>query len=48
MNLPKNRRKTDLWLPRVWGGWEMDELGVWNQQMQTIIYRTDKRQGTTV
>ena len=48
MNLPKNRQRTDLWLPRVRGGWEMGELGDWDQQMQTTIYRTDKWQGTTV
>ena len=29
-------------------GWERDGLGVWNQQMQTIIYRMDKQQGPTV
>ena len=27
------------------GGWGRDRLGVWDQQMQTIIYRTDKQQG---
>ena len=30
------------------GGWERDRQGVWDQQMQTIIYRTDKQQGPTV
>ena len=25
-----------------------DRVGVWNKQMQTIIYRMDKRQGATV
>ena len=30
------------------GGWERDKLGVWDQQMQTIIYRMDKQQGPTV
>ena len=29
------------------GGWERDVLGVWDQQIQTIIYRMDK-QGPTV
>ena len=27
--------KTDLWLPRG-SGWGRDQLGVWDQQMQTI------------
>ena len=30
------------------GGWERDGLGVWGQQMQTIIYRMDKQQSPTV
>ena len=30
------------------GGWEREGLGVWDQQMQTIIYRTDKQQSPTV
>ena len=30
------------------GGWARDGLGVWDQQMQTIIYRMDKQQGPTV
>ena len=29
-------------------GWGREVLGVWDQQMQTIIYRTDKQQGPTV
>ena len=29
-------------------GWRRDGLLVWNQQMQTIIYRMDKLQGPTV
>ena len=28
-------------------GWE-DGLGVWGQQMQTLTYRMDKKQGPTV
>ena len=27
---------------------ERDGLGIWGQQMQTIIYRMDKQQGPTV
>ena len=30
------------------GCWGRDGLGVWDQQMQTIIYRMDKQQGPTV
>ena len=30
------------------GGWGRDGLGVWDQQMQTIIYRMDKQQGPSV
>ena len=35
-------QRTDLWLPRG-GGWGRDGLRVWDQQMQTIIYRMDKQ-----
>ena len=28
--------------------WGQDGLGIWGQQMQTIIYRMDKQQGPTV
>ena len=28
--------------------WERDRMGVWNSQMQTIIYRMDKQQHLTV
>ena len=30
------------------GEWRRDGLGVWNQQMQTIIHRMDKKQDLTV
>ena len=30
------------------GGWERVALGVWDQHMQTDIYRMDKQQGPTV
>ena len=36
-------QRSDLWLLRGRGG-----LGVWDQQMQTIIYKMDKQQGPTV
>ena len=28
--------------------WEREGWGIWDQQMQTMIYRTDKQQGPTV
>ena len=41
--------RTGLWLPRGRGGeWRRDGLGVWDEQMQAIIYRTDKQQGPTI
>ena len=39
-------QRTDLWVPRRRGAGG-DGLGVWDQQMQTIIYRMDK-QGPTL
>ena len=30
------------------GKWRRDKLGVWDQHMQTVIYRMDKYQGPTV
>ena len=30
------------------GGWGRDGLEVWDYQMQTIIYRMNKKQGPTV
>ena len=38
-------QRTDLWMPRGRGE---EGLGVWDQQMQTIIYRMDKQQCPTV
>ena len=29
-------------------GWKRDKLGVWDYQIQTIIYKIDKQQGHTV
>ena len=40
-------QRTDLQLPKV-KVWERDKLGVWDQQIQTTIYKTDKQQGSTV
>ena len=39
-------QRTDLWLPKLEAG--RDGLGIWDQQMQTSIYRMDKQQGPTV
>ena len=30
------------------GGWGRDGVGVWDQEMETIIYRMDKQQGPTI
>ena len=48
MNSRQNRnRLTDIEngcvIAKGWGG-----VGVWDQQMQTIIYRVDKQQSPTV
>ena len=40
-------QRIDWWLPRG-REWERVGLGVWDQQMQTGIYRMDKQQGPTV
>ena len=40
-------QRTDLWLSRE-GGWGRDGVDVWDQQMQTVIYRMAKQQGPTV
>ena len=40
-------QRADLWLP-VRKSSEREGLGVWDEQMQTIIYRMDKQQGPTV
>ena len=45
MNIPVKYRLTDI--ENRWGcqggGWRREELGVWKQQMQTIIRRTGKQ-----
>ena len=40
--------RTHLWLPRGRVEGARDGLGLWNQQMQTIIYRMDRQQGPIV
>ena len=39
--------RTDLWLPRGKSRSGRDELGVWDQQIQAILYKMDKQQGPT-
>ena len=39
--------KTNLWLQKGKRGGR-DKLGVWDQQIHTTIYKTDKKQGPTV
>ena len=40
--------RTDLWLPGAWRAGGRDGVGVWVEQMQASIYRTDKQQGPTI
>ena len=37
-------QRTDLQLPKK-GGWGRKGVGVWGEQMQTIIHGMDKQQG---
>ena len=39
--------KTNFWLPKGEGD-ERDKLVIWDQQIQTTMYTTDKQQGPTV
>ena len=52
MNLSRKQKQTDrenrLEVAKSEEGWGRDGLGVWDQQMQTVIYRMDKQQGPTV
>ena len=41
-------QKTNLWLPKGKGGGGGDKLGVWDQQVQTTIYKIDKQHSPTV
>ena len=53
MNLPMKQKQTHRHREQTCGcqgggrRWR-NGLGVWDQQMQTIIYRIDKQQGPTV
>ena len=40
-------QKTNLRLPKG-KGWGRDNLGVWDQQIQTTIYKTGKQQGPNI
>ena len=53
MNLSMKEKQTHRHREQTCGGqggwkWGRDGQGVWDQQMQTIIYRIDKQQGPTV
>ena len=39
----KQKQRTDSQLPK--GGWGREGLGVWDLQVQIIIYGMDKQQG---
>ena len=39
------RQKTNFWLAKGKGGGGRMNLGVWDQQIQTTIYKIDKQQG---
>ena len=40
-------QKTNLWLPKGKGDGR-DKLGVWDQQIYTVVNKIDKQQGPTV
>ena len=53
MNLTTKQKQTHRHREQICGGqggggWGNDGSAVWEQQMQTIIYRMDKKQGPTV
>ena len=51
MNTSKKQKQTHRHKEQTYGcqgGEGREGLGVWDQQMQTIIYRMDKQQGPTV
>ena len=47
LKICKRKTENGLVLVRVEEGLGKDGLGVWDQQMQTIMYRTDKQQTPT-
>ena len=40
-------QKTNLWLPKGKGEGR-DKLGVWDEQIHTTLYKTDKQQGLPI
>ena len=53
MNLSVKQKQTDRHREQTYGcqgggGWGTNEVGGWDQQIQTIVYRMDKQQGPTV
>ena len=53
MNLSMKQKQTHRHREQICGcqgggGWGMDGVGIWVQQMQTIIYRMDKQQGPAI
>ena len=38
-------QKTNLWSPNR--KWERDQLGIWDEQIHTTVYKIDKQQGPT-
>ena len=51
MNLSVKQKQTHRYKEQICGcqGWRgRDELGVWGQQMQTLVYRVGKQQGLTI
>ena len=52
MNLYTKQKQTHRHRKQTYGyqrvKWGRDKLGVWDQQIQITIYRTDKQQGPTV
>ena len=46
--LPKQKETHKLVVAKGQERWGRDGLGVWDQQMQSSIYRMDKQQGPTV
>ena len=51
MNISTEQKQTHRYREQTCGcqgEWGREGLGVWDQQMQTIIYRMNKQQGPTV
>ena len=47
----RNRRteiENKLTVIKEKGGWGSDKLGVWNQEIRTTVYKTDKQYGPAV